>query len=346
MSPKDNMLACIRQEPHERIPNFVFDITFGCSVAGIPVCDVFSNGYDAEKAAECITATHRLLKNDSCTASLRNMDVRIFGAEIRLSPDSPPITVRPAFKDPLALYDHSPSEADCEILRDMTHGYEIIRKKNPDLSLGGFIPSPFSVASNLRGLEPWLMDIMLEPDYTNDLLNFTKEVSSIFAGTILQRGEPDFALMTGAFDNPDLIGIETMGVLCIPGIISQSKIAKDNGLNLVYHPHCSFTEECNRGALDLYLKADVDCIYYGENNDHKILRHLAEDRCSLMGGIDTSSSIYLGPTERAIGDAKRVVDEMRGSHYIFTFSCSIDYGLDKERVAATMNWVSKNGSIG
>ena len=58
-----------------------------------------------------------------------------------------------------------------------------------------------------------------------------------------------------------------------------------------------------------------------------------------MGGVDTATTIYLGPDERVVRDTNGVLDDTEGSDFIFTCSCSVDAGLDRERLKLMMDTV-------
>ena len=105
----------------------------------------------------------------------------------------------------------------------------------------------------------------------------------------------------------------------------------------------TLTEDDGIKALDMFLDIGFDCIYYGEDNDHRMMAELTKGRSSVMGGIDTAPTIYLGPEERVVRDTEKVLDDTDGSDFIFTCSCSVDYGLDKDRLKLMLDTVRKKG---
>ena len=69
---------------------------------------------------------------------------------------------------------------------------------------------------------------------------------------------------------------------------------------------------------------------------------MTKGRCSMMGGIDTYSAIYLGPDERVIKDTEDVLEQTEGADYMFTCSCSVDAYLDRNRLKLMMDTVRKH----
>lgn len=339
MEPKENFLSCLRMGAHDRIPTFIFDTSFGMSILGKPVSDIYKNGFDAALSARSISAGRGFLGHDGIVGATSCGDTRVFGADVQLFPDRPPMIRRNAFSDPNAIDNHSPEEIDCSILDGIAESHIIIRDLEPDAFITGYAPTPFLLCAVLRGIEHFLMDTMSGNGYFEDLLDFSLKVSNIIAEKICGTGTCDAIMLPGAYDNIGLVGLDTLKRYCIPGLSSVYNAITKYRLPVMFHPHGTLTEDDGVDALDLFLDIGYDCIYYGEDNDHRRMGELTHGKCSVMGGIDTASTIYLGPDERVVRDTNNIIGQMEGKDYIFTCSCSVDYGLDKGRLKLMIDTV-------
>ena len=341
MIPKDVFLSCLHKGAHDRIPTFIFDTSFGMSVLDVPVSMIYSNGFDADLSARSISAGRRYLGHDGIVGATSCGDSRVFGADIQLFPDRPPMIRKNAFSDPMAIHRHSPEEVDCGVLDGIAKSHILLRDMEPDAFLIGYTPTPFLLCAVLRGIEYFLMDTMSKNGYIEELLDFSQNVSNITTERICDTGSCDAVMLPGAYDNIGLFGLDILKKYCIPGLDDLYGMIERYRLPTIFHPHGTLTEDDGIEALDLFLEIGFDCIYYGEDNDHRRMRALTEGKCSIMGGVDTATTIYLGPDERVVRDTEEILNDTEGSDFIFTCSCSVDYGLDKEHLKLMMDTVRR-----
>ena len=328
-------------EAHDRIPTFIFDTSFGMNILGKPVFEIYRNGFDSELSARSISAGRRFLGHDGIVGATSCGDTRVFGADVQFFPDRPPMIMRHAFSDPLNIDSHSPEEIDCGIIDGIVGSYDILRKMEPDAFMMGYTPTPFLLCAVLRGLEYFLMDLISGNGYVERLLRFSQNVSDIITEKICSTGTCDGIMLPGAYDNVDIIGMDSLKKYCIPSLESTNRTIGKSDLPMIFHPHGVLTEGHGTEALKMFLELGYDCIYYGEDNDHRRIGELTQGRCSVMGGVDTASTIYLGPDERVVKDTENIIGQMEGMDYIFTCSCSVDYGLDRGRLKLMMDTVRK-----
>jgi len=341
MESKDVFLSCLRMEAHNRIPTFIFDTSFGMSILGRPVSDIYKNGFDSELSAKSISAGRRYLGHDGIVGATSCGDTRVLGADVQLFPDRPPMILKHAFSDPLNIGSHSPEDIDCKIIDGIVGSYNILEKMEPDAFIMGYTPTPFLLCAVLRGLEYFLMDLISGNGYVERLLQFSQKVSDIITEKICGTGVCDGMMLPGAYDNVDIMGMDSLKKYCIPSLESTNAFVGKSGLPVIFHPHGVLTEGHGKEALEMFMKLGYDCIYYGEDNDHRRIGELTMGRCSVMGGVDTASTIYLGPNERVVKDTNDIIGQMEGRNYIFTCSCSVDYGLDKERLKLMIDTVRR-----
>ena len=341
MDARENFLSCLSMNEHERIPTFIFDTSFGCSILGCNVSDLYRDGFDAELSAKSISAGRRFLGHDGMVGATSCGDTRVFGAEIELRDDRPSMITRPAFSDPSQLYKQSPYQMD-DTVDELAHSNSLLRGIEKDAFIAGYVPSPFLLCAVLRGLEPLLMDLVMDKTYVEDLLEFSKKIEMTMNERICSEGSCDAILIPGAYDNVDLIGLDALERFCIPNLVEMRERVSSFGLPTIFHPHGALTTGPGVKALELFMDTGFDCIYYGEDVDHRKFRELTKGRCSMMGGIDTASTIYLGPDDRVIRDTEDVLKQTDGADYIFTCSCSVDAYLDRKRLKLMIDTVREH----
>ena len=227
----------------------------------------------------------------------------------------------------------------CDILDGIAESHILLRSLEQDAFITGYTPTPFLLCAVLRGIEYFLMDTMSKDGYIEGLLHFSQKVSEIITERICSTDACDAIMLPGAYDNIGLMGMDVLKRYCIPGLDSIHRMIGKNRLPVIFHPHGTLTEDDGVDALGMFLDVGFDCIYYGEDNDHRVMRDLTDGRCSIMGGVDTATTIYLGPDERVVRDTNGVLDDTEGSDFIFTCSCSVDAGLDRERLKLMMDTV-------
>ena len=338
MDARNNFLSCIRGDSYDRVPTFIMDTSFGMSVLGRSVSELYTDGLDPELSARSISAGRRYLGHDGMLGATSCGDTRAFGAEIRLFVDRPPMVIRHAFSDPMDLYGHSPDEMDGVVDR-LVLSNNILRGMEPDAFICGYVPSPFLLAAILRGLEPLMMDLGSGDGYIDDLLKFSGDTVHAMNDRICSEGSCDALLIPGAYDNVDLIGIDSLKRYCMGDFNRMRATAKTNGLPTILHPHGIFTRGDGIDALDMFIEDGFECLYYGDGNDHRRITELTDDRCALMGGIDTSTTIFVGPDERVVRDTSDILERTSGGRFAFTCSCSVDANLDGERLKLMIDTV-------
>lgn len=339
MNARENFLACLSCRDHGRTPNFIFDTSFGAGILGIPVSDIYRDGFDPELSARSISAGRRFLGHDGMNGATSCGDTRVFGAEVDFFSDRPPMIRKNAFADPMSMYGHTPEEMDNHVIDGIVESYGKLRQLEPDAVIAGYTASPFLLAAVLRGLEQVLMDSFSNLDYMDELMRFTEAAVSIPNEMIVKEPSCDCTLIPGAYDNVGLLGLEPLRRICIPPLQRMYRKSKKNGLPCIFHPHGCLTEYEGIDALNDFMDIGFECIYYGEENDHSVMGELTDGRCSIIGGIDTSTTLFLGDRERIIADTTEVLNRTRDRNRIFSCSCSVDANLEHDKLLVMMDTV-------
>ena len=341
MNPRETFNACMMMEPADRVPVFLFDLSLGMDALDVPTTDVFPGGrFNGKLGGKCILALQEYLGQDAVVGTYRSIDVTAFGGEMAFPERGIPYIKRSPFKDADDLFRYDATDI-ADHMQDSVDSFRTIREARPDLGLLMNIPAAMSTAMVLRGLENFLMDLSLDPGYSHKLISFAADVSRTSVDVMSQRVDLDAVLLTAAYDNLDMVGQDMLREFSFPWLKRSEKHIHGLGIPIMFHPHGGLTENADsEKILDEMIGMGFDCFYYGETIDPKIMLAHAEDRCSLCGGIDTFTTIYIGPDERVMDDVSHYLKHFDGN-YIFSPSCSVDRKLSLPRLKIMMDTVSK-----
>jgi len=336
MNSRESFCSSLRGERPERMPVFLYDLSLGIDVLNVPSADIFKGcGLDGIKAGKAILALQKELKHDAAAGCYRAIDQSVFGGSIECKEHGIPVLVKKPFEDPFRLYGVAPEDMEGR-MDETVRSYQTVRSGS-DIGMTLNMVSPFSAAASMRGLETFLMDLCIEKEYVGDMLQFENDLFYVMFDE-LKDVDADALLLAAPYDNVDMIDADMMDS-ALRSLRIVSKASHAEGIPLMLHPHGSFTSEHGKGSLEELLLLPVDCLYYGESNDHSKMRKMVKRRCVLAGGIDTFTTIYLGPDERVRNDVNDVMSSVKDENFIFTCSCSVDRGLSLERMKIMMDAV-------
>ena len=339
MDRRESFNACMRMEPTDEVPVFLFDLSLGMDVLDIPTTDLFPGGkFRGDLGGKCILALQEYLGQDAVVGTYRSIDISAFGGEMAYPERGVPYIRRSSFKNADDLYRYNGTDI-ADHMQDTVDSFRTIRETRPDLGLLMNIPAAMSTAMVLRGLESFLMDLLLDPGYSNDLISFSADVSRTSIETVSETIELDGVLLTAAYDNLDMIGQDALREFSFPWLRASEKHIHGLGLPIMFHPHGGLTnDDAAEAILDEMVMMGFDCFYYGETIDPiKMLAH-TDGKCSLCGGIDTFTTIFLGPDDRVRDDVSHYLGYF-DQNYIFSPSCSVDRKLSLPRLKIMMDTV-------
>ena len=150
--------------------------------------------------------------------------------------------------------------------------------------------SPFTLASLIRGIEPWLMDLADEEknELVHELLAYASEVTLQFIRAMAETG----AHMTSNGDSvagPELISPEMFRTFALP--YEKRIVDSSHALGLPYFLHiCGNTET----IIDAMLETGADGLELDYRTDAALAHQKMKDRAVFIGNIDPSGVLALG----------------------------------------------------
>jgi MtaA/CmuA family methyltransferase len=202
-------------------------------------------------------------------------------------------------------------------LHDRIRAIEILRAKGgAGQSVVGWLSGPFSLAAGLRGLERLKQDLVSDPSFANDLLDFTAEVSVRFADAQIRSG----ADTIGIGDNAAVgISAQQYEQFLFPRqkrIVEAIKHRHTTALMRLHMcgPTESLLSKMGQLPVDIYdLDSAVDIA-----NARSWLGHGRV----ILGNVAPKMELLEGPP-RKVYDAARKCHEAAGAYHIVAAGCEV-----------------------
>ncbi len=210
------------------------------------------------------------------------------------------------------------------------YGDEILIRGNCD-------QAPFSLASMIRGTEPWMMDLYIaEPSQVSGLLDYCTDVTCQFIRLMGQAG----AHMVSNGDSPagpEMISPEMYKQFAMP----YEKIVVDEahkaGLSYTLHI-CGNTEL----ILDMMVKTGADAFEIDYKTDMHKAFDVLHDVAAFTGNIDPSGVLALGTPDLVRQKTTELLDVFsRTNRFILNSGCALPASTPEANLKAYIETVRK-----
>ena len=173
-------------------------------------------------------------------------------------------------------------------MKTVTDAMKLIRKRYPDVAIVGKVYGPWSVGYQMVGIEPFLMDTILDPDKVRRYLD-------AFLPACIDSAQAQFEAGADAVMWAD----HTTGDLCSPEtyrdflLEMHQEITQKIGGPSVFHC-CGKTID----RVHLFANAGWDCFHFESQVDAREARVAAGERMSLFGNLNNPTLLYQGTAEQ------------------------------------------------
>jgi MtaA/CmuA family methyltransferase len=194
--------------------------------------------------------------------------------------------------------------------------------------------SPFTLASLIRGLEPWMLDLA-NPDrheLAHQLLEYSTAITLQFIRLMAATG----AHMTSNGDSvagPELISPAMYRAFALP--YEKRVVECSHSLNLPYILHiCGNTDR----IIDEMVETGSDGLELDYRTDAVLARNKMKERCVFVGNIDPSGVLALG-TPQLVGEKTRELLSIFAGvpRFILNAGCAIPPITPPENLHAMIN---------
>ncbi len=323
---RERFTEVLGQTCHTDVPFFPRDLTLGMDALNIPTNEIFSTCYDSKLSARCVLALQELLHHDVTVGCIFTYSLEDIGGETKFPPDGIPYASGYPLEDLENIYSINPEYILGPLMQGMKKSCEIVREKRPDLRLCINVPGPMTMAGFARGVETYMMDLMVNPDIAKDILELSEKLI-LNEMRFMYDGIADAVIFASANDNPDMVGEDEYLNTCLPSLKRLNDVAKKDGIQTILHAHGLFSAEDRHNLLTESVKIGIDGFQFAEGNDLEGIRDCISGKCCILGGVNAYSTLLLGPDDRIIRDTNKFLATFENLPYIMTCSCSVHRGL-------------------
>jgi MtaA/CmuA family methyltransferase len=198
----------------------------------------------------------------------------------------------------------------CRIVKSY-FGDEIFVRGNCD-------QAPFSIASMIRSIECWMMDLYLNEEYVFKLLDYSSEISGQFIKLVACTGV-DMVSNGDSPAGPALISPEMYRKFALPYEKKMADIAHE--LKLPYLLHiCGNTDS----ILEDMIKTGADALELDYETDIIKVFNICKNDIAFFGNIDPSGVITFGKPELVEEKVKQLLSVYNDSpRFVMNSGCAI-----------------------
>lgn len=220
----------------------------------------------------------------------------------------------------------------CRLLKEY-FGDEIFVRGNAD-------QLPFSIASMMRGVENWMMDLMdfSNEQYVKALLEYAVEACKEFSGLMIDAGA-DLISHGDSPAGPDMISPHLYERFALP--YEQAVIDYIHSRNVKHMLHiCGNTNV----ILDYMAATGTDAVELDFKTDTELIHEKLSDKLVLSGTIDPSGVLYFGSVSDVQKMTRELLDVYSDSPRLIVCSgCALPGGTPAENINAMVEIAREGG---
>lgn len=324
ISGKERIRACLKRTYADRIPVGIILGPFRAKILG---CPLRAYWLDGKKLAEGTLASYHLFHHDSVEVSWDIvMEAETLGAELDFPPEGVPqvkkyILAQKSALDSLAL----PSPEKSGRFPLYIEACQILARELKDVALSGTVTGPWTIAAALRGTQQLIYDTLDDPQFVNELLNFTTQVVKILGTKIL---DTSLSLTMGeAASSCSLISPHLYRQFIKPRHREIVAFFRGKKAGLAMHI-CGFIDPIMEDILDLGLTA----LSLDSPSSLQKMVAISQKKIVLVGNVATSLFVHGSKEEmeRAVKSCLEIAAP--GGAYIISSGCELPYNTSIEQV--------------
>ncbi|NLL94438.1 MAG: hypothetical protein GX224_01575 [Thermoplasmatales archaeon] len=343
MTPKERFAATLNDEPVDRIPVFDMSIMVLSKLAGYTWKDI---RFDAKASTKSALEYDKKVNPDFLMGCME-LNGMFFDLGIEYSsPDDNYCNIKGAYYD-------EPEDVDAKALPDVSdrkacpalwstlidksaHLYDNYKG---DAILGGTCWGPFTTAAFLRGVETFLMDIIMEPDVATKVMEKGTKYFDAIGREILACGG-DFFNVPDPTSSGDLINDQTYAEFCVPALRSTAKVwGKEFDRPIGLHI-CGNTEV----LTDQIAAAGLDAFSADHAVDLGSMYKKMAGRTTMMGNVDPVQTVWMGSRDAVIKESKECIEACKEYRkFILCTGCEIPRDTALENITALFEAADKYG---
>ncbi len=335
MTSLERVRAAIRFEETDRVPVFPLIHYAATRVVGMKISEFATN---PESMAKAILAAYRRYGYDGvCPGVDVVIEAEALGSQTMQPDDAPACVVKPfiqKYEDLDKLEVPDPYKAGR--MPVVIKATEIVAKEiGKEAYIGSWVMGPMNIASQLRGVENLMFDIVDNPSFVERLLDYTTEVTIAYGKALVDAGS-NMVSMGEALCSPNFISPKTYRKL----VLSREKRAHDELVK--YGAETTIVHIC--GDVRPILK---DMASIGAVLDLDWPMDMAEAKAygaPVRGNIDPARVLLDGTPEIVLEKSREVLETAKaGGGLIFGSGCDVAPDTPAENIDAMVEATQRYG---
>ena len=321
--PRKELLAILKHQNSTYIPWVPFTGVHAGYIRGYSAKEVLQ---DKDKLVESLLEAQKLYNPDGMPVIFDlQVEAEILGCELLWAEDNPPSVKSHPLKDTeeIPCKCTVPKEADGR-LPMILDAMRTVRPLMPDVALYGLICGPLTLASHLRGND-LLMDILMEPEYAEELLDYCTAVAYQMIDIYVKEGMDIIGVVDPLVSQ---ISASTFNEMISPFYTAIFDYIRNKNVASSFFVCGNATTQ-----LEELCKTGPDNVSIDENVDIKKAKEITDKYNIVIGGnIPLTTTMLHG---NQMDNMKYVTDlmEMPGN-YIVSPGCDMPYNTPIENVIA------------
>jgi uroporphyrinogen decarboxylase len=256
------------------------------------------------------------------------------GVEVVYQPDSAPVATMPAIAsldevDRLDVPDPYKTPALAENLKATRIVVQAIGKQA--FVMGRADQGPFSLASEIRGMSEFMMDLALgeQPDQIHKLLEFCYQVTRRYALAQMEQGAHCVSIGDSP-SGPDVISPRLYRQYAYPYVRRLVEDLKAQNILLSYHICGNSTP-----IIKDMVSTGAAIIEIDQKADMRVCKAAAQDQAVLLGPLDPSAIMANGSPGQVVEKAREAIEVLgAGGGLILGPGCALPATTPDENIDA------------
>jgi uroporphyrinogen decarboxylase len=333
MTGKERVRAAIARAESDRVPVFPIAHYFSAGVKGASIRR-FATDPDAMGSA-LIAGLERFGWdgiNPGCDVAVEG---EALGSTLDFPENAPPFVVHPALSDPALLRTlkkpHPLRDGRMPVVVRATRF--CVREVGDSIYVGPYTMGPFNCASQVRGVQELLMDIVERPGFVAELLDFCTDVVLDYGKALVDAGAH---------------GVFLGEAICTPGMISpafyrdcilprQQRLVKELRQYGAGHVLVHICGDVTR-ILPAMLETGADIFDLDWQVDMAEAKRVLGGKATVRGNLDPAAVLLEGKPEDVYEKATQVIHSAgAGGGLILSSGCDVSPGTPYENLDAMVS---------
>jgi len=308
MNGKQRILSALAMTQPDHTPVFPIAHYYTAGLKGMPI-RVFAT--DGEKMAWALLAAYERFGwdgiNPGCDVAVEG---EAMGSHLEYPEQAPPHVLRPALEFP----EYAPFLRKPHPLRDGRMPVVVnatrfcVREAGQEAFIGPFIMGPFNCASQVRGVENLLTDILDRPGFVEELLDFCTEALLDYGKALIDVGA-DAVFLGEALCSPGMISPKYYKNTVAPRQKRLIGGLKQYGAGHVLLHVCGNVKK----ILPHMLETGADILDLDWQMDMGESKRTVEGKATLRGNLDPSATLLNGTPEMVYEQSAEVIRAAGGA---------------------------------